>query len=206
MPKGTDAAKVEAARATVKAAQQSPQWNANPSLQAVMTAWNATADALDANSKALGDARKQLLALSANQRQLRRDWSIGLKHSLASVGAVSKGSADLVHALGFDVLTRAGSGLAKPAPTGLTAALGKAAGEAVVGWERGGAKHGFIVQRATDIANEATFSVPTPCTRTKTTLKGLVSGSSVHVRVAAIDPASESGHSPWSEWISATAR
>ena len=30
MPRGSDAAKVEAARATVKAAQQSPQWNANP--------------------------------------------------------------------------------------------------------------------------------------------------------------------------------
>jgi len=206
MPRGTDAERVESARASAKAMQQSSLWNANPSLQAVVQAWTGTSDALDANAKAMGDLRKQLALLGASNRQLRHDWNVGLKHTLAAAAVVSKGSANLVHELGLAVVTRGVSGGLLPAPAAPTTALGKAVGEAVLSWERGGVKHGFIVQHAVNIADPATFSVPAACTRTKTALKGLVSGSLVHVRIAAIDPASESGQSPWSDWVGATAR
>ena len=203
--KHNDAAKVASTRATVNAMQGSPLWNTTPSVQAVATAWTAAADALESNAKALADARAKLATLMANQRALRRGWNDALRHVAANIAVVAEGSADHVQSFGFDVRTANVTG-ALPAPSGLTTALGKAVGEALVSWARGSAKNGFLVQRATDVANPATFSAPVACTRVRTTLKGMVSGSSEHVRVAAIDPTSESGQSPWSDWLGVTAR
>jgi len=84
--------------------------------------------------------------------------------------------------------------------------LGKAAGEVVLTWHRGNAAHGFLVQHATDVANPATYSLLMASTRAKYTLKGAQSSTIVHFRVAAIDPASATGASPWSDWVAGTVR
>jgi hypothetical protein len=93
------------------------------------------------------------------------------------------------------------------APEGLATSPGANAGQAAVKWERGQARHGFLVQHATDVANPATFSQPTACTKITFTLSGLApSGSSVFFRVAAVDPHAPTGQSPWSGWVSATVK
>jgi hypothetical protein len=77
---------------------------------------------------------------------------------------------------------------------------------AVVAWSRGTARYGFVVQRAADVANPATYASAVPCTKTKYTLAGAQSASVVHFRVAAIDPIASAGVSPWSDWVSCTVR
>jgi hypothetical protein len=79
-------------------------------------------------------------------------------------------------------------------------------GEAVFSWDVGNARHGFIVQHATDVANAATHSANLPSTRATFTLKGGTPSSTVHFRVAAIDPSSETDMGPWSDWVSGLAR
>jgi hypothetical protein len=83
---------------------------------------------------------------------------------------------------------------------------GKGLGEAVFAWKRGSARHGFIVQHATDVANPATISGNIPCTRAKYTLKGGQPLMLVHFRVAAVDPTVEGGHGPFSDWVAGMAR
>jgi hypothetical protein len=203
-PRKTDAQKVATTTTTVNAMQGTPLWNANPALQASANDWSTKSGAIGSNAALIEDLKSKLAKAQANQRTLRRDWEDSLKHVLANVATVTQGSADQVHELGFDVRTHATPGGLLPAPTGFAMAHTKVPGEVVVKWEMGDAKHGFIVQRAPDVANPATISAPIPCTRAKYTLKGVTAGS-MHLRVAAIDPASELGQSPWSDWVTVVA-
>ena len=205
-PKGSDAAKVNVTRSATTAMQGSSLWANHPELQAANTAWNKAADALESNAKIVRDLRTQLTVAETSQRELRHGWNAATKHMTGVAAVVAEGSADNVHALGFDVLTRVSSGSAPlGAPTGLTASQGSKAGQVILTWERGIARNGSLVQHATDIANPATFSAPIPCTRTKYTLGGLTAQSIVHFRVAFIDSAVPEGMSPWSNWIAGTA-
>ena len=134
-----------------------------------------------------------------------RDWKAATGQVLATAASVCQGSVDQVRALGFEVRTHNPVG-ALPAPTGLTVTPGKDLGEVVFAWNRGSARHGFIVQHATDVANPATFSGNLPCTRLKYTLKGAPPSSTVHFRVAAIDPSSETDLGPFSDWVAGVTR
>jgi len=201
-----DAALVAATEATAAAMQGSCLWNSNPALQASANAWTAAATAITGNGATIADLRKKLAIATANQRGLRRNWVDALKHTLASVSVVTQGSADQVHELGFDVRTHTTPGGLTPTPVGLAARQSKVVGEAIVYWDRGSARHGFLVQHATDVANAATISLPIACTKTKFKLSGLASGSTVHFRIAAIDPASPQGQSAWTDWVPAQAR
>jgi len=204
-PRKTDVAKIHVTRSTTTSMQGSSGWATAPAVQAASVVWNQKADALEANAKVIADFRSKLKIAEANQSGLRRDWSIATDHMIATVAIQCGGSADDAHGFGFDVLTHTPVGLL-PAPQDLTTKPGKAVGELVLSWKRGIATHGFIVQHAVDVANPATVSAPVPCTRTKYTLKGALSSSVVHLRVAAIDPIAEEGHSPWSDWVAGTVR
>jgi hypothetical protein len=204
-PKATDSEKITVTRTIVTAMKGTSQWSSSPALQAAAANWSSLADSLESNAKAIADARKALEGLVAKQRVTRQGWRVATKEVTGNVAAVTQGSADLVHSLGFDVITHA-QPAAQPAPIGLVPLAGTAAGEAEVTWQRGTARHGFIVQRATDVANAATYTVPVPCTKVKYTIEGAPSASVVHVRVAAIDPRSSTGAGPWSDWVSCTVR
>ena len=201
----TGAAKVAVTRSTSSTMKGSPQWQSAPGLQAAVTAWNGLADAMEANAKAIADLRAQLAVLVANQQGHRRDWNAAKKRVISESEVASNGSADQLRVLGLDVVTRVSSG-PLAAPGELSTALGKAAGEVVLTWHRGNAAHGFLVQHATDVANPATYSLLMASTRAKYTLKGAQSSTIVHFRVAAIDPASATGASPWSDWVAGTVR
>jgi hypothetical protein len=204
-PKGTDGDKITVTRTIASKMKGTPQWNSSPALQAAVQNWSTLADSLESNAQAIAVARKTLEGLVANQRVTRQGWRVATKEVTGNVARVTEGSADLVHSLGFDVLTHAVPA-AQPAPIGLVPLAGKAAGDAEVTWQRGTAKHGFVVQRATDVANPATYAAAVPCTKTKYTLEGGQSASVVHFRVAAIDPTSSTGTSPWSDWVTCTVR
>jgi hypothetical protein len=81
----------------------------------------------------------------------------------------------------------------------------KGIGEVRATWSRGTAK-GFVLQYAMDPSNPTTLSTPVSMTRTKYTLDGQPSGSTVHFRVAAMDSTETSGHGPWSAWVAGTVR
>jgi hypothetical protein len=136
----------------------------------------------------------------------RRAWRAAKKQVLGTADVLCAGSADDLKAYGFEVLSRTSPGAAIATPDGLTTMAGKAVGEATVSWPKGGARHGFVVQHGTDVANQATYSAPIPSTTRKFTLKGGVSGSNVYFRVAAIDPSSSTGMTAWSAWVSGTVR
>ncbi len=204
--KKSDAAVIAATTTTMTAMKASSLWNANPALQASGNAWNDATTALATNAGSIADMRKKLTIAVANQTQLRRNWSDALDHTLATVSTITQGSADQVHDLGLDVRTRLPSGIPKATPTGFAPLATNVAGTVIVHWDRGDGNHGFVVQRASDVANPATFSAVTPTTKTKATFSGLASGTLVHVRVAAIDPASAQGQSAWTDWVAAQAK
>jgi hypothetical protein len=202
-PKVKDADKIGVTRGITSAMKATPQWNANPQLQAAATAWNAAADAIESNAKVIFDLRTKLVAADALQRANRQDWRSATDSITGLVRVVSQGSPDTVHALGFDVVTH-GTPAAVPAPSGLVLMPGTVSGQAVITWQRGGVKRGFFVQHATDVANQATYVAPVVCGKVKYTLENAPSGSVVHFRVAAIDLRSPTGMSPWSDWVACT--
>jgi hypothetical protein len=204
-PLHTDVTRVSATRTTATAMEASPLWAGAPQLQTATTGWTKAADALEANGKVIADFRKKLAAAIADQHGLRRDWKAATGQVVASAAIVCQGSVDQVRALGFEVRSHGPIG-ALPAPTGLTASPGKGLGEVVFAWKRGSARHGFIVQHATDVANQATYSGMLPCTRSKYTLNGAQASSTVHFRVAAVDPSSDTDLGPWSDWIAGQVR
>ena len=202
--KRADSAKVEVTRSITTVMKTAPQWNV-PAIQAASTAWNAAADAIETTAKSIVDARKKLDALMASQLANRQAWGVATRQMISAVEVTSQGSADTVHALGFDVETHVAAG-PQAAPQGVVAQPGTDGGEAVVSWNRGNAHRGFVLQHAADVANPATMSPAIPWTKTKYTLEGAPSLSTVHFRVAAIDPTSPAGIGPWSDWVTSTVR
>jgi hypothetical protein len=204
-PTVTDAQKVAVARDVVTTAQKNPGWNAAKDLQAAATVWSQSADDLENNAKVVAARRSDLRTAEAKQRSLRRAWRAARKQVLGTVDVLCAGSADEIKAYGFDVRVHGTLGpLAVPGD--LATAPGTALGEATFSWQKGLCRHGFLVQHATDAANPATYSPVVACTKSKFTLTGAPPGSSVSFRVAAIDPSSPTGQTPWSGWVAGTVR
>jgi hypothetical protein len=201
----TDTLKVTVTETLAQSMAKSPDWAAATGVQTAVGAWSGCATAIDANAQVIHALRAQLSAAEVKQQGLRRDWSAARKQVITSVTVFCGGSADKVTAFGLDLLRHGRIGIL-PVPTGLTANPGTVTGELVCAWTKGVAIHGFVVQHATDPSNAATFSPSIPSTKPKFVLDGLPSNASVSVRVAAIDPASATGQSPWSAWVLGNAR
>ena len=150
--------------------------------------------------------RSQLKTAEAKQHGLRRAWRVTKKQVLSTADVLCAGSADDLRAYGFDVITHGVPGLPIGVPDHLSTAPGLAGGEVAAKWLKGAARHGFVVQHATDVANPATFSASIPCTKCKFALTGQVPATSVYFRVAAIDPSSPTGQTAWSAWVAGTVR
>jgi hypothetical protein len=204
-PKRSDADKVSVTRTTIKGMQQSPSWSSATDLQAAIKPWSATADALEANAGLAANLRKQLALVDAKQVTLRRDWQVETAQVLTTATVFCGGSADTMKSLGLDVVAHGRIGTLG-IPADLAVSPGRAAGEVQAAWLRGNARHGFLVQHATNPADPATVSAPAAWTKVKLKLGGIPSGTSVAFRVAAIDPASPTGQSPWSAWVVGTAK
>jgi len=206
LSKRTDADKVAATRSTTQVMQASPGWASAPDVQSASKTWNAAADSLETNSKLVASLLQQLRTAVAAQRVLRQKWSVATKQVASNINVVCDGSADAVKAFGWDVATHAKLG-PLTAVADVTTAPGLEAGQAGVKWDRGLARHGFLVQHATNPQDATTYSGTIACTKSRITLGGLgPSGSTVYFRVAAIDPASPTNQTPWSGWVAASVR
>jgi hypothetical protein len=197
---GNDAAKVSTTRSVTQAMKQSPDWAAATTVQTAVTAWNNAANAIEASATAIANLRAQLKNAEATLASQRRDWAASKVQVTTAVTVFCGGSADKVKGFNLDVVTHARIGLLG-APIDLTVNPGKDVGQVLGAWAKGVAVHGFLAQHATDPNTAATVSAPVPCTKPKLLLSGLVSGTSISFRVAAIDPASPTGMSPWSAWV-----
>jgi hypothetical protein len=201
----TDALKVSVTSSVSQAMAQSPDWAAATDVQTAVKAWSADAVAIGANAQAIAGLRAQLAIAEAKQNGLRRDWAASKMQVVSAVTVFCGGSADKVKAFDLDVVSRTRLG-ALGAPIDLTVNPGTAVGTVMSKWSKGLARHGFLVQHATDPTNAATISAPTPSTKPRFTLTGMPTGATVSLRVAAIDPASSTGMSPWSPWVVGNAR
>jgi len=201
----TDALKVSVTHALGQAMSQSPDWAAATDVQGHVTKWTQDADALDANVTAIAGLRAQLYAAEDKQLGLRRNWLASKAQVVASVTLFCGGSAAKVKGFNLDVVSHGKLG-PLGAPGDLTVNPGTVLGEVVAKWSKGLARHGFLVQHATDPASAATISVPVPCTKISFTLGGMPSNAAVSIRVAAIDPASPNNQGPWSAWVLGNAR
>jgi hypothetical protein len=202
---GTDDQKVSVTGTLAEAMAQSPEWGAAPGVQSAVQTWSGSATAIRQNAQTIGGLRAQLAAAEARQRTLRRGWLSARRQVLSSVTVFCEGSGDRVRAFHLDVYQNGRLGLL-PAPEGLAVDPGGYPGEVVATWDKGIAGHGFLVQYAADPAVASTMSVPAASTRPRFELASLSPGTAIHVRVAAIDPASETGQSPWTAWILGNAR
>ena len=201
----TDADKVTLTQNHTAAAKDSPDWTKATDVQTAVTNWNTAATSLGTNAQLVTSLRLQLATAETQQRALRLVWGASTRAVLISVALYSAGVAKTIVGLGFGTRSHGHLG-PLAAVAGLVSKLGKVAGETIVEWERGDARHGFLVQHATDVTNTATYSTPQACTKVKIALDGLPSGSVVNVRVCAIDPTQKTGQAPWSAWIAATVR
>jgi len=202
---GTDALKVSVTGTIAQSMANSPNWGAATDVQTAVKAWTASAAAIGTNAQTISGLRAQLSTAEAKQLGLRRDWVASKKQVTTSVTVYCGGSADMVKGFNLDVITNGRLGLLD-SPVGLAVNPGTVPGEVVAKWTKGIAVHGFVVQHATDPTNAATISGSYPSTKPKFTLDGLTSNANVSVRVAAIDPASPTGQSPWSAWVVGNAR
>jgi hypothetical protein len=201
----TDAQKVSVTHSLAQGMAQSPGWASAPAVQAAVKAWSAEADAIAATAATIASLRAQLKAAEATQAGNRRDWGTAKSQVMIAVTVACGGSADRVKAFTLDVVSHGRHG-ALEAPIDLTVKAGTVLGASALAWAKGVAIHGWVVQHAADPTNAATLSALIPCTRPKLTLGGLTPGGSVSARVAAIDPTSPNGMSPWSAWASGSVR
>jgi hypothetical protein len=185
--------------------QSSPDWSASPALQSVVKTWSAAATSIDTQVKMAAGLRAQLKNAMATLASLRCDWQVAKEQVTSTATSVCAGSPDRVKALNLDVVVYARIG-ALGAPVGLAAVPGTGSGQVALAWTKGNAIHGWLAQYATDPTNASTVSAAIPSTKRTLTLSGLPHGVTLSFRIAAIDPASPSGLSPWSAWVPATVR
>ena len=203
--RGNDSVKVSTTSSVTQAMKQSPDWASATGVQTAVTAWSKAADALGAGATGIANLRAQLKTAEAAQAALRRDWDTTRLGVTTAVTVFAAGSAETVLGFNLDVVSHARIG-PLGAPIDLTVNPGKDPGQVQAAWAIGVAVHGFVAQHATDPNTAATLSAPIPCTKSKLLVSGLTSGASLSFRVAAIDPTSATGMSPWSAWVVGNAR
>ena len=93
-----------------------------------------------------------------------------------------------------------------PAPDPPVFTQSKDYGEISISWAKGSARNGFVVQHASDRNDPSTYSAYVPCTKQSFTMRGLPQKTTLHFRIAAIDPTSEIGIGPWSVWVLGSSR
>jgi hypothetical protein len=204
-PRRRDTEKVDLTNSLKQSLKASPDWAQATTVQTAFGSLDQDAQKLAAITAQVEGLKGQLRTALTQLVGARRDWGTSLKQLLGTVEVYSKGSVDVVKGFGLEVRSAKALGTL-PAPANLVLARGKEAGTVTAKWDKGTSRIGFLVQHATDPANAATFSTPKVWTKTKYTLDGLPSGSTVYFRVAAVDPSESSGQSPYTAWASGVAR
>ena len=148
-PKGTDVEKVQLAETTTTTMQASPNWAAATDVQAAVKNWTKSGSDLDANATTIAQLEDQIKTAMSKQRTFRRTWAVAYGQVLSTLNVFCNGSAAMVKSFGVD--TRAiGQVVTPSAVEGLTVNTGKLPGEVIAEWPKGDARHGFVLQHATE--------------------------------------------------------
>jgi hypothetical protein len=207
-PRKTSGQIVDTTHSSVAAMKASSEWANAADVQTAVAKWSTAADEIAGNAAIIAQLKDQLKAAVAKQRTLTHTWSVCTQQVLTSVDAYCANSPVKIQSFGLVAVTATAHALLD-VPTDIASSPGPLPGESRFTWARGLAIHGFLVQHATDTGNPASFSPATPCSKVRFTFSPppvLPSGSSVYLRVAAIDPHAALGQSPWSAWVAGTIR
>ncbi len=201
-PMETEAEKVSSAETYIAAIKASPNWALATLVQTATNAWAAENTTLDTNAQTIAGLEKQLGVSRANQLINLRRWTLQRQGVLSAINLFSDGSSDTMATFGVAV---ASSTAHTPAsvPVGLMSRKDKVS--RAVAWQwllTPKNRYGFMVQHATNVADATTYSQPMMITKRSFKLLLQTAGTTLYLRVMALDPALPTGQTDWTGWVS----
>jgi hypothetical protein len=200
-PMETEAEKVSAANTHIASIKASSNWAAATGVQAATNDWATATAAVQAGTQSIATLEKALGVARTSQLANLRRWGLQRQALLGAINLFSDGSKDTMATFGVAVAAPTEH---QPAavPVGLMGR--KETLSRTVAWEwfltprnRGG----FMVQHATNVADATTYSPPTACSRRSFKLTLQAPGTTISLRVMALDPTLPSGQTDWSGWV-----
>ncbi len=201
-PMETEAEKVAGAKTHIAAIQASANAAAATGVETATNAWATETTNLDTGAQNIASLEKQLGVARTNQLATVRRWGVRRAAVLNALNIFCDGSKDTMLTFGVAVAEVTTREVAST-PVGLAARNGKVA--RVAGWQwylTAKNRHGFMVQHATNVADATTYSPPTSCSKRSFKLLLQTPGTTISLRVMALDPALPTGQTDWSGWVS----
>src|SRR5437588_12419922 len=160
----------------------------------------AAINELEAASNAVQAARQEAKAKTAAQHDKEEALDRMVTQVVAHVESVAGDDEQLIMSAGLDVrgsvaFASASASATHSAPTALTATFGDHDGEPDLTWDTVRGARSYVVERSPDPPTETSWVHAAVCTRSKTTIEDLTSGTRYWFRVAAV---TATGQSPWS--------
>ena len=182
---------------TVKA---HPSYQAHPEIQAPVTKWVASANAIADYEQKIAALNAQLVALGGERDLAIVDWHRQTRGVITAIDGVTAGDANAITQWGFESSTRVPSPESDEAPTNLR--VGYMKNHAfVIRWKAVKGARGYLLQIGD---GTATGWGPTiQATRASYVPTGLASGQHIAMRVAVIR---KNGQSTWSPMLTAMFR
>lgn len=199
----TPEAMVPTGDSIMQAIKGSPEYANAPEVQAALDLWAAENANLDANNQKKVKARQELAQAEADEVSIVRRWGTRRQGVLHAVNVHCDGSKEKVQSFNLGVIERKKAPQAT-VPTKLRATRGKKPTTASIAWSPTPGADGYMVQRAADPANPATYAPPAMCKRSRYGVDGLTIGSTIAFRVLALDPSLPNGQTDYSPWLIVT--
>lgn len=169
-------------------------------IQAAADAWQTENDNLDAINKQVGQCENELAQARTLQAAAMRRWMGRARGCVSAVNVFCDGSKDLVQSFALEVANRTETPL-ETVPENVRGVRSKVVGTATVKWNTHANNHGYMVQYATNLADQATFSAPVHWTKGTYELPGQTPGATLYFRVAALDARLPGGQTAYSAWV-----
>jgi hypothetical protein len=197
----TEAEKVSGAQAQITSIKASTNWAAATAVQTATNAWATETTAVDTGAQLIASLEKQLGVARTNQLVNLRRWTLQRQATLNAIDVFCDGSKDTMLTFGVAVAARTAHAPAS-VPVGLMSRKGKVSRTVAWEWFLTPMNHyGFMVQHATNVADATTYSPPTACSKRSFKLTSQTPGTTISLRVMALDPALPTGQTDWSAWV-----
>ena len=190
-----------ARRPTSPPSRRAPTGRWRPLVQTATNAWATENTTLDTNAQTIAGLEKQLGVSRANQLVNLRRWTLQRQGVLSAINLFCDGSSDTMATFGVAVAssTRARRRRARRSASWRR----KDKVSRAVAWQwflTPQNRYGFMVQHATNVADATTYSQPMACSKRSFKLLLQTPGTTISLRVMALDPALPTGQTDWSGW------
>jgi hypothetical protein len=197
----TEPEKVSGAQAHITSIKASANWAAATAVQTATNAWATETTAVDTTAQLIASLEKQIGVARANQLVNLRRWSQQRQATLSAIDVFCDGSKDTMLTFGVAVAAPTAHEPAST-PVGLISRKDKVSRAVAWQWFLTPAnRYGFMVQHATNVADATTYSQPTSCSKRSFKLLSQTPGTTISLRVMALDPALPTGQTDWSAWV-----